>query len=51
MKKVDLWLVASIALAILVNPDESDLFLTFSLWGQVLFAIVAKAIINSKDKR
>ena len=51
MKKIDLWLVASIALALLVNPDESELFLTLTLWGQVVSALVVKAITYNNEKK
>ena len=51
MKRIDLWLGASIALALLVNPDESELFLTLTLWGQVVFALVAKAITYNNEKK
>lgn len=46
MKKIDLWLVIAVALAVLVNPDESNTFGIMILWGNVIAAIVCKAAIN-----
>lgn len=53
MKKIDIWLVVAILLAVIVNPDESTPYWLFVLWGNVVFAIVCKAIISgngTKDK-
>lgn len=50
MKKVDLWIVIAVALAIVVNPDESNTYGLMLLWGNVLAAICTKAIINENTR-
>ena len=49
MKKINIWLFASILLAVVVNPDESEPYWLFVLWGNVVFAIVCKGIIYANE--
>ena len=53
MKKVNVWLIVATLLAVVVNPDESEPFWLFVLWGNVVFALVCKGIIyaNENEKR
>lgn len=52
MKKVDVWIIVAVILAIVVNPDESDLWGILVLWGNVIAALCAKAIMldNENEK-
>lgn len=45
MKKVNVWLIVAVLLAVVVNPDESHPYWLFVLWGNVVFALVCKSII------
>lgn len=50
MKKIDIWLVLAIALAVIVNPDESDTFLVLALWGHVVLILVLKALLQENEE-
>ena len=47
MKKVNVWLIVAVLLAVVVNPDESKPYWLFVLWGNVVFALVCKGIISA----
>ena len=53
MKKINAWLIVATLLAVVVNPDESEPFWLFVLWGNVVMALVCKGIIysNENEKR
>ncbi len=52
MNKVDIWIIVAVIMAIVVNPDESDLYGIMLIWGNVIAAICTKAIMlgNESDK-
>lgn len=49
MKKIDIWLFASLVLALLIDPDETDLFWVGLAWANLLFAIVSKSMTNENE--
>lgn len=49
MKKIDIWLIASLVVALVIDPDKTDLFWVGLAWANLLFAIVSKSICNEKE--
>lgn len=50
MKKINIWIITAVLLAVVVNPDESNLFGVLTLWGNVVAALCTKGILYSNQQ-
>lgn len=51
MKKIDIWLFISVVLAILPDPDNSDLFWMTLTWANLSCAVIAKYLTVENSKK